>query len=160
MLCVLCVLFSFCAVPLNNTAPCHKREVNGKVYYLLNNYRAQGPTFWLQSPGNCSRGWRGLVGGCSCYIQNIYQIYFIKRYQIIFFINMITRKKGKTWEREAKKNIYIDFVWFIDLVNPNYPHLGKRASDGTLEPWNQKKWKVPQLKKMHLCPSSWWDFFP
>ena len=35
MFCIPCVLFSFCAVPLNNTAPCHKKEVNGFVYIVI-----------------------------------------------------------------------------------------------------------------------------
>ena len=149
MLCVLCVLFSFCAVPLNTTAPCCKWEVNGKVYWIII-IELKDPHSGSSRRGTAQGGEGVLAGGCSYYIKNMYQIYFIKRDQIhvyiyifIYFINMITRK-GENLKCEAKHNIHIDFVWFIDLGNPDYPHLGKRASDGTLEPWNQKKWKVPQ----------------
>ena len=69
-------------------------------------------------------------------------------------------KREYTWECEAKKNLYINLVWFIDLGNPNYPHLGKRVRDGTLEPWNQKKWRVSQLKNMAFLPIKLMGFLP
>ena len=41
----------------------------------------------------------------------------------------------------------------------NYPSGKTREwwNLGTLKP---NKWRVSQLEKMRLCPSSWWDFFP
>ena len=105
MLCVLCVLFSFCAVPLNTTAPCCKWEVNGKVYCIII-IELKDPHSGSSRRGTAQGGEGVLAGGCSYYIKNMYQIYFIKRDQIhvyiyifiylfICFINMITRKRGK-----------------------------------------------------------------
>ena len=66
----------------------------------------------------------------------------------------IHTKQGKAWKCEALKNIYVNFVWLIGLGNQNYPHLGKRVSDGTSEPWNQTNRGYPNKKKWHVISRS------
>ena len=132
MLCKLCVFFRVCTLPRNNTAPCHKRVGNGKVYWI---FTSSKPTLWLKPSRNCSGGWRGLVGGFSYYIKIFYQIYFIislsfKNIKYISF-KKIHIKKWKAWKCEALTNMYVNLVWLII----NWPWKSKLPPSGEARKW-------------------------
>lgn len=145
MLYVLCVLFSFCAVPLNTTAPCRRWEVNGKVYWILIIELKDPHSGWSRrgtAQGGEGVWWVGVLTISQIFIKYI-SLY--KRDQInvhinIYFVNMITRKKWKTWECEAKKNIHIYSYRFCLIHWPwksKLPPFGEARewwNLGTLEP--------------------------
>ena len=41
LLCLLCVLLRVYALPWHNTAPCHRRGVNGKVHLIIHELKTQ-----------------------------------------------------------------------------------------------------------------------
>ena len=89
----------------------------------------------------------------SIYLPIYLSIYHSNKSNIFQEIYIHT-KQGKTWKCEALKNIYVNFVWLIGLGNQNYPHLGKRVSDGTSEPWNQTNRGYPNTKTWHVMSRS------
>ena len=128
--------------------------VNGKVYLIIPELKTHT---LAEVDEELLRGVKGFGGWVSLLYQNIssninkytYTIYlYLSIYHSFIYLSIIQTnqifqeiyihtKQGKAWKCEALKNIYVNFVWLIGLGNQNYPHLGKRVSDGTSEPWNQ-----------------------
>ena len=147
--------------------------VNGKVYLIIPEIKTHT---LAEVDEELLRGVKGFGGWVSLLYQNIssniniyiyvYLPIYLSSYlsiclsiyhsnkSNIFQEIYIHTKQGKTWKCEALKNIYVNFVWLIGLGNQNYPHLGKRVSDGTSEPWNQTNRGYPNKKKWHVISRS------
>ena len=153
--------------------------VNGKVYLIIPEIKTHT---LAEVDEELLRGVKGFGGWVSLLYQNIssninkhiyiyvylstylpiYLPTYLSIYLSIYHSNKsnifqeiyIHTKQGKTWKCEALKNIYVNFVWLIGLGNQNYPHLGKRVSDGTSEPWNQTNRGYPNQKKWHVISRS------
>ena len=141
------LLFSECGFSVLS-APCHwttlhlatKGGLNGKG--LFNSSRAQDRHPAWSRRGNAQGGevvWR------VDFLTISKLTYFIKRC-LIYFKEHLHRTKGC----EALKNTYVSLVWLIDFGNQNYPHLGKRVTDGTSKPYSQIKLGVAQLKEIRF----------
>ena len=163
MLCVLCVLFSFCAVPLNTTAPCRKWEVNGKVYWIIIIELKDPHSGWSRrgTAGGEGVWWVGVLTISKIFIKYI-SLY--KRDQInvhinIYFVNMITKKMENLRVRSKEEYSYrfclIHWPWKSKL--PPFEEAREWWNLGTFEP---EEMEGPPIKKMHFCQSNWWDFFP
>ena len=134
-----CLISSMClATEQHCTLP--QKGVNVKVYLIIHGLKTHT---LAEVDEDLLRGVKGFGGWVSLLYQNISSNTYI--YIYIYHSNKwnmfqeiyIHTKQGKAWKCEALKNIYVNFVWLIGLGNQNYPHLGKRVSDGTSEPWNQ-----------------------
>ena len=68
MLCVLCVLLRVYALPWHNTAPCHRRGVNGKVYLIIHELKTQT---LVEVVEELLRGVKGFGGWVFLLYQNI-----------------------------------------------------------------------------------------
>ena len=87
-------LFHVCALPLNNTAPCHKRGVNGKVDLVIHELKTHT---LAEVAEELLRGVQGFGGWVFLLYQNSYikKVHFIKKSTGIYFINIYIEQKGE-----------------------------------------------------------------
>ena len=87
--------------------------------------------------------------------------YFIKciSFKHIKYFAKSTWIKGGSLKVRSADNIYVSFVWWMDLGNQNYPSGETREwwNLGTLKP---NKWRVPQLEKNTFMPIKLMGFLP
>ena len=76
MLCILCTLFSVCALPQNNTAPCHKRREMIRFYLIIRELKTHTDT--LVELVKLLRGMKCFGGQVFLLCQNMLHIYVIQ----------------------------------------------------------------------------------
>ena len=150
-------LFHVCALPLNNTAPCHKRGVNGKVDLVIHELKTHT---LVEVVEELLREVKGFGGWVFLLYQIIYIIFKNKSFIHYIWKNHLHRTEGESMKVRSTEE------YLCQPCLTNWPWKSKLPSPGeahVIEPRNLAAKTIvgpPKLKEMAFMPIELIGFLP